>query len=60
MALEGYGLGETASDSTIADLRARVRREVDFTLECSGNTGTDNFIGGIGAVSAMPAGEERR
>jgi DMSO/TMAO reductase YedYZ molybdopterin-dependent catalytic subunit len=25
---------------TLADLRSRKRREVDFTLECSGNTGT--------------------
>jgi DMSO/TMAO reductase YedYZ molybdopterin-dependent catalytic subunit len=25
-----------------------VRREVDFTLECSGNHGFDNFIGAIG------------
>jgi DMSO/TMAO reductase YedYZ molybdopterin-dependent catalytic subunit len=35
---------------TLADLKARERREVDFTLECSGNTGTglDFFIGGIG------------
>jgi DMSO/TMAO reductase YedYZ molybdopterin-dependent catalytic subunit len=35
---------------TVADLKARERREVDFTLECSGNTGTglDFFIGGIG------------
>jgi DMSO/TMAO reductase YedYZ molybdopterin-dependent catalytic subunit len=35
---------------TMTDLKARERREVDFTLECSGNTGTglDFFIGGIG------------
>jgi DMSO/TMAO reductase YedYZ molybdopterin-dependent catalytic subunit len=35
---------------TLADLKARSRREVDFTLECSGNHGTDlpfatGFIG---------------
>jgi DMSO/TMAO reductase YedYZ molybdopterin-dependent catalytic subunit len=33
---------------TIPDLKARMHREVDFTLECSGNTSFDNFIGGIG------------
>ena len=35
---------------TIEDLKALPRHEVDFTLECSGNTGTglDFFIGGIG------------
>ena len=35
---------------SLADLKARRRREVDFTLECSGNNGTglDFFIGAIG------------
>ena len=33
---------------TLADLKARERREVTFTLECSGNTGLPFFIGGIG------------
>ena len=33
---------------TLAELRKRPRREVDFTLECSGNTGFPFFIGGIG------------
>ncbi len=33
---------------TLADLRARPRREVDFTLECSGNTGFPFFTGGVG------------
>ena len=35
---------------TLEDLKALPRHEVDFTLECSGNTGTglDFFIGGIG------------
>ncbi len=32
----------------LAELRAAPRREVDFTLECSGNTGLPFFIGGIG------------
>jgi DMSO/TMAO reductase YedYZ molybdopterin-dependent catalytic subunit len=33
---------------SLADLMARQRREVEFTLECSGNTGLPFFIGGIG------------
>jgi DMSO/TMAO reductase YedYZ molybdopterin-dependent catalytic subunit len=33
---------------SLADLMARERREVEFTLECSGNTGLPFFIGGIG------------
>jgi DMSO/TMAO reductase YedYZ molybdopterin-dependent catalytic subunit len=33
---------------TLNDLKARPRREVDFTLECSGNTGLPFFIGGVG------------
>jgi DMSO/TMAO reductase YedYZ molybdopterin-dependent catalytic subunit len=33
---------------TLAELKARPRREVDFTLECSGNTGLPFFTGGIG------------
>jgi DMSO/TMAO reductase YedYZ molybdopterin-dependent catalytic subunit len=33
---------------SLADLMARPRREVEFTLECSGNTGLPFFIGGIG------------
>jgi DMSO/TMAO reductase YedYZ molybdopterin-dependent catalytic subunit len=44
------GLVARPQSLTLADLKARPRREVDFTLECSGNTGTglDFFIGGIG------------
>jgi DMSO/TMAO reductase YedYZ molybdopterin-dependent catalytic subunit len=44
------GLVAHPQSLTLADLKARERREVDFTLECSGNTGTglDFFIGGIG------------
>jgi DMSO/TMAO reductase YedYZ molybdopterin-dependent catalytic subunit len=44
------GLVAHPQSLTLADLKARRRREVDFTLECSGNTGTglDFFIGGIG------------
>jgi DMSO/TMAO reductase YedYZ molybdopterin-dependent catalytic subunit len=33
---------------TLDDLKCRPRREVAFTLECSGNTGLPFFIGGIG------------
>ena len=33
---------------TLRDLRSRQRRELDFTLECSGNTGLPFFTGGIG------------
>ena len=33
---------------TLADLKARERQEVTFTLECSGNTGLPFFTGGIG------------
>jgi DMSO/TMAO reductase YedYZ molybdopterin-dependent catalytic subunit len=44
------GLVARPQSLTLADIKARPRREVDFTLECSGNTGTglDFFIGGIG------------
>jgi DMSO/TMAO reductase YedYZ molybdopterin-dependent catalytic subunit len=33
---------------TLDEIKARPRREVDFTLECSGNTGLPFFIGGVG------------
>ena len=33
---------------TLADLKARPRHEVTFTLECSGNHGPPFFIGGVG------------
>jgi DMSO/TMAO reductase YedYZ molybdopterin-dependent catalytic subunit len=42
------GLVERPQRLSLADLKARPRREVDFTLECSGNTGLPFFIGGIG------------
>lgn len=44
------GLVARPQSLTLTDLKARPRQEVDFTLECSGNTGTglDFFIGGIG------------
>jgi DMSO/TMAO reductase YedYZ molybdopterin-dependent catalytic subunit len=42
------GLVAREQTLTLADLKARARREVDFTLECSGNNGFPFFIGGIG------------
>jgi DMSO/TMAO reductase YedYZ molybdopterin-dependent catalytic subunit len=33
---------------TLADLKARGRSEIDFTMECSGNSGLPFFIGGVG------------
>jgi DMSO/TMAO reductase YedYZ molybdopterin-dependent catalytic subunit len=50
---EGWRLGVTGLVSrpqslTLADLKSRARREVDFTMECSGNTGLPFFIGGVG------------
>ena len=44
------GLVARPQSLTLADLKARPRHEVDFTLECSGNTGTglDFAIGAIG------------
>ena len=35
---------------TLADLKARARREVTFTMECSGNTGLPFFTGGVGTA----------
>jgi DMSO/TMAO reductase YedYZ molybdopterin-dependent catalytic subunit len=44
------GLVARPRSLSIADLKARERHEVEFTLECSGNNGTGLafFIGGIG------------
>jgi DMSO/TMAO reductase YedYZ molybdopterin-dependent catalytic subunit len=42
------GLVSRPSTLTLADLKAAGRHEVDFTLECSGNTGLPFFTGGIG------------
>ena len=46
--LQISGLVERPLTLTLDDLKARARREVTFTLECSGNTGLPFFIGGIG------------
>jgi DMSO/TMAO reductase YedYZ molybdopterin-dependent catalytic subunit len=44
------GLVRRPQSLALADIKARARHEVDFTLECSGNNGIglDFFIGGIG------------
>ena len=42
------GLVARPQTLTLADLRARPRREVTFTLECSGNTGLPFLIGAVG------------
>ena len=46
--LEIGGLVERPMTLSLADLRARARHEVAFTLECSGNTGLPFFAGGVG------------
>jgi DMSO/TMAO reductase YedYZ molybdopterin-dependent catalytic subunit len=42
------GLVARPQSLTLADLRARPRREVTFTMECSGNTGLPFLIGAVG------------
>jgi DMSO/TMAO reductase YedYZ molybdopterin-dependent catalytic subunit len=46
--LDITGLVARPQSLSIADLKAHARREVCFTLECSGNNGFPFFIGGIG------------
>ncbi len=46
--LEITGLVARPATLTLADLMARARREVPFTLECSGNSGLPFFTGGVG------------
>ena len=47
--LEIGGLVRRPQSFSLADLKdSGLHREVDFTLECSGNTGLPFFIGGIG------------
>ncbi|MEZ5833865.1 MAG: sulfite oxidase [Dongiaceae bacterium] len=48
--LEIGGLVKRPMTLTLADLKARPRQEVDFTLECSGNHGFPWFQGGIGTA----------
>ena len=42
------GLVGRPRELSLDDIKARPRREVEFTLECSGNTGLPFFIGGVG------------
>jgi DMSO/TMAO reductase YedYZ molybdopterin-dependent catalytic subunit len=46
------GLVDRPQTFTLDDLKRRARREVDFTLECSGNedTSAEFFFGGIGTA----------
>jgi DMSO/TMAO reductase YedYZ molybdopterin-dependent catalytic subunit len=46
--LEISGLVDTPLSLTLADLQARERQAVTFTMECSGNSGLPFFTGGIG------------
>ena len=46
--LEIGGLVAQPMTLTLADLKARERQEVTFTMECSGNSGLPFFTGGIG------------
>ena len=46
--LEVGGLVGHRRTLSLAALRSRPRRTVEYTLECSGNTGLPFFIGGIG------------
>ncbi|HEY7030124.1 MAG TPA: sulfite oxidase [Thermomicrobiales bacterium] len=46
--LQISGLVAKPTTLTLADLKARPRQEVTFTIECSGNTGLPFFDGGVG------------
>ena len=46
--LEISGLVAQPMTLTLAELKARARQEVTFTMECSGNSGLPFFTGGIG------------
>jgi DMSO/TMAO reductase YedYZ molybdopterin-dependent catalytic subunit len=50
-ALEVGGLVTRPMTFTLADLRARPRQEVVFTLECSGNHGLPGFSAGVGTAT---------
>ena len=45
--LEIGGLVDRSRTFSLAEMRARPREEVVFTLECSGNRGRPSFIGGV-------------
>ena len=46
--LEIDGLVKKPLTLTLDDLKARPRKEVVFTIECSGNHGFPDFVGGVG------------
>ncbi len=46
--LEISGLVAQPMTLTLAELKARARQEVTFTMECSGNSGLPFFSGGVG------------
>lgn len=46
--LELSGLVDRPLTLSLDDIKARPRKELDFTIECSGNNGFDWFKGGIG------------
>jgi DMSO/TMAO reductase YedYZ molybdopterin-dependent catalytic subunit len=46
--LDVTGLVARPQTLRLADIKSLARREVTFTLECSGNTGLPFFIGGVG------------
>ena len=46
--LEISGLVAQPMTLTLAELKARARQEVTFTMECSGNSGLPFFNGGVG------------
>jgi DMSO/TMAO reductase YedYZ molybdopterin-dependent catalytic subunit len=46
--LDVGGLVARPDTFSLAELQARPHRTVEFTLECSGNTGLPFFIGGVG------------
>ncbi len=48
--LEIDGLVEKSMALTLAELKARPRQKVTFTVECSGNHGFPWFLGGIGTA----------
>nr|WP_245384547.1 molybdopterin-dependent oxidoreductase [Rhizobium leguminosarum] len=45
------GLVKQPLKLTLADIKARPRQEVVFTVECSGNHGFPFFTGGIGKAA---------
>jgi DMSO/TMAO reductase YedYZ molybdopterin-dependent catalytic subunit len=48
--LEITGLVRKPGRFRLSDIRARPRRELAFTLECSGNNGRPSFLTGIGTA----------